>query len=79
MLTRKNTVNGLLYKDDPAILGWNIFNEMRCRASQMPPGEWVCLATQRAPIFGKTFQGTRNQETNEEFAFATRSSAFSAS
>lgn len=29
-LCRKNTVNGLLYKDDPNIFGWEIINEPRC-------------------------------------------------
>lgn len=32
ILTRKNTYNGLEYRDDPNIFAWNIFNEMRCYA-----------------------------------------------
>ena len=31
----KNSFNGLLYKNDPTIMGWGLFNEMRCPASQM--------------------------------------------
>jgi hypothetical protein len=57
VLTRKNTVNGLLYKDDPAILGWNIFNEMRCHTDQVPPGKSKSIY--RAQLSGGH---SRNQE-----------------
>jgi mannan endo-1,4-beta-mannosidase len=30
LVTRKNTVSGLLYRDDPAILAWELANEPRC-------------------------------------------------
>lgn len=33
----KNSFNGLLYKNEPTILGWGLFNEMRCPANQMTP------------------------------------------
>ena len=29
-LTRKNTVNGRVYKDDPTIFAWGLLNEPRC-------------------------------------------------
>ena len=29
-LTRKNSVNGRLYKDDPTIMAWGLLNEPRC-------------------------------------------------
>ncbi|GMH38699.1 hypothetical protein BSKO_06583 [Bryopsis sp. KO-2023] len=32
VLTRRNTFNGIEYKDDPTIFAWNIFNEVRCYA-----------------------------------------------
>lgn len=32
--SRRNTFNGKLYKNDPAIMGWGLFNEPRCPASQ---------------------------------------------
>ncbi|KAL4452406.1 hypothetical protein ABPG75_008068 [Micractinium tetrahymenae] len=49
LITRRNTVNGRLYSEDPTILGWDLMNEPRCevegcvnaetRASLI--GDWV--------------------------------------
>lgn len=30
ILTRRNTRNGLVYRDDPTILAWDLVNEPRC-------------------------------------------------
>ncbi|CAH9126827.1 unnamed protein product, partial [Cuscuta epithymum] len=30
MLTRKNTVTGIKYRDDPTIFAWELINEPRC-------------------------------------------------
>lgn len=30
LLTRKNHLTGVLYKDDPTILAWELINEPRC-------------------------------------------------
>jgi hypothetical protein len=36
---RKNSINGLLYKNDPTILAWNLINEPRCE-TWMPANSW---------------------------------------
>lgn len=36
IVTRRNTVTGMLYRDDPNILGWELMNE-----AQAVPGYWV--------------------------------------
>lgn len=30
VVNRKNTINGKVYKDDPAVFGWDLMNEPRC-------------------------------------------------
>ena len=37
---RVNSINGLVYKNDPAVFSWNIFNEPRC--SQTIPADDSC-------------------------------------
>ena len=32
---RRNTFSGLLYRDDPAVFGWNLINEPRSKADMM--------------------------------------------
>ncbi|KAL0903246.1 hypothetical protein M5K25_027607 [Dendrobium thyrsiflorum] len=32
VLTRKNSITGILYKDDPSILAWELINEPRCES-----------------------------------------------
>ncbi|XP_039113817.1 mannan endo-1,4-beta-mannosidase 1-like [Dioscorea cayenensis subsp. rotundata] len=32
ILTRRNTINGMIYKDDPTILAWELINEPRCES-----------------------------------------------
>ncbi|KAL2345591.1 hypothetical protein Fmac_006876 [Flemingia macrophylla] len=39
VLTRKNTITGILYKDDPTIFAWELMNEPRCPAD--PSGRWL--------------------------------------
>lgn len=38
VVTRVNSFTGVAYSDDPTILGWDLFNEMRCPEAQTPPG-----------------------------------------
>lgn len=41
MLNRKNTVNGRVYKNDPAILSYNIMNEPRCEECGKDLQKWI--------------------------------------
>eukprot|EP00899_Mesostigma_viride_P011550 jgi/Mesvir1/20396/Mv12299-RA.1 len=42
ILNRKNTHNGLYYKDDPTILGWNLINEIRFKyAGHCNVNSWI--------------------------------------
>ncbi|KAG6704364.1 hypothetical protein I3843_07G125900 [Carya illinoinensis] len=47
VLTRKNSITGMLYKDDPFIFAWELMNEPRCQTD--PSGrfiqEWVTEMT----------------------------------
>ena len=42
-LNRRNTVNGILYKDDPAILAWQLGNEFGSYAGdrKLDYTEWI--------------------------------------
>lgn len=31
---RTNTFTGVQYKNDPAVFGWNLYNELRCPSAQ---------------------------------------------
>ena len=48
MLNRRNTVNGLLYKDDPAILAWQLGNEFDSYYGdrKLDPKVWIPRITQ---------------------------------
>ncbi len=34
LITRKNTVTGVVYRDDPTIFGWELANEPRCKSGR---------------------------------------------
>jgi endo-1,4-beta-mannosidase len=38
---RRNTVTGILYKDDPTILAWQTGNELGGWAGPSPPAAWT--------------------------------------
>jgi len=42
LITRKNSVNGRIYRDDPAVFGWELANEPRCKdgSSFDSPSGW---------------------------------------
>lgn len=41
LITRKNTVNGRIYRDDPAIFGWELGNEPRCKGTGPGATGWT--------------------------------------
>ena len=41
VVTRRNTFNGLLYRDDPTIFAWNLINEQRCTFCESETNEWI--------------------------------------
>jgi len=41
MLNRKNSINGRIYKEDPAILSYNIMNEPRCEECGKVLQSWI--------------------------------------
>ena len=41
MLTRKNSVNGRVYRDDPTIFSYNIMNEPRCEGCGATLQSWI--------------------------------------
>ncbi|HWA72156.1 MAG TPA: cellulase family glycosylhydrolase [Polyangiaceae bacterium] len=41
LVTRKNTVNGKLYRDDPAIFSWELGNEPRCKGTGPASTGWT--------------------------------------
>eukprot|EP01025_Chloroclados_australasicus_P069154 TRINITY_DN9707_c0_g2_i4.p1 TRINITY_DN9707_c0_g2~~TRINITY_DN9707_c0_g2_i4.p1 ORF type:complete len:782 (+),score=75.98 TRINITY_DN9707_c0_g2_i4:107-2347(+) len=41
LVRRRNTFNGLLYRDDPTILAWNLMNEPRCTGCAWALQAWI--------------------------------------
>ncbi len=39
--SRRNTFTGVLYRDDPAIFGWNLMNEPRCTSCGWALSAWI--------------------------------------
>lgn len=55
VLTRVNTLTGVAYKDDPAILGWELMNEPRCDAE--PTGAMVQAWVEEMAPYVKSVDG----------------------
>ncbi|XP_058209043.1 mannan endo-1,4-beta-mannosidase 2-like [Rhododendron vialii] len=52
LLTRKNTITGIQYKDDPTIFGWELINEPRCQTD--PSGDTLQNWIEEMSMFVKS-------------------------
>lgn len=59
--SRKNSYNGLAYKDDPTILAWNLINEPRCE-TWMPENSFCPSAL--SSWFQEMAEYVRSQDPN---------------
>nr|AGG82699.1 endo-1,4-beta-mannosidase [Morus alba var. multicaulis] len=82
VLTRTNTLTGVAYKDEPAIMAWELMNEPRCQSD--PSGNtiqaWITeMASHVRSIDGnhlleaglEGFYGASKQQTNPNFQVGT--------
>lgn len=50
-MTRKNSLSGVKYSEEPAIFGWELMNEPRCASSSSAPILQVNSRTCCLPFF----------------------------
>ncbi|XP_061345585.1 mannan endo-1,4-beta-mannosidase 7-like [Gastrolobium bilobum] len=78
VLTRRNSLNGVAYKDDPTIMAWELMNEIRCSSDQSGKTvqAWITeMASYLKSIDGnhllevglEGFYGQSKQESNPNF------------
>lgn len=49
LLTRKNHLTGVEYRDDPTILAWELMNEPRCATD--PSGDTLQVCDEPSAVF----------------------------
>ena len=49
MLTRRNSLTGIAYKDDPTIMAWELINEPKCTSDIS--GKTIQVSTQDSLAF----------------------------
>ncbi|CAN1835569.1 Mannan endo-1,4-beta-mannosidase 7 [Linum perenne] len=60
ILTRRNTITGVYYKDEPAIMAWELMNEPRCTSD--PSGTTIQMAS-----YAKSIDGNHLLEVGTDF------------
>ncbi|OIV89796.1 hypothetical protein TanjilG_12109 [Lupinus angustifolius] len=82
VLTRKNSLTGIAYKDDPTIMAWELMNEIRCPSDQSgnTVQAWITeMASYLKSIDGnhlleaglEGFYGPSKQDSNPNFRVGT--------
>ena len=69
LLNRTNTITGVKYKDDPAILLWELGNEMRCSESGPYPSSDACGSAMMVEWADEMSAFVREQDPNHLIAF----------
>ncbi|KAI9118190.1 hypothetical protein K1719_010522 [Acacia pycnantha] len=82
VLTRRNSITGVAYKDDPTIMAWELMNEIRCTSDQSGKvvQAWITeMASNLKSIDGnhlleaglEGFYGQSKQQSNPNFQVGT--------
>ncbi|KAI6688822.1 hypothetical protein NL676_025650 [Syzygium grande] len=68
VLTRRNSITGIAYKDDPAIMAWELMNEVRCPSD--PSGRTIQAWIMEMASYVKSIDGNHLLEAGLEGFYA---------